>query len=177
MQREIMSDLTGVVRELEQHASKAGWDQPAQLFALVPTAELIAREPGLAEVLTDATELTPVQQEELPAEELEFLLQRIVWPEQVAGVAAVVERLILPPEAEEGIPDDPAEAATYAANHPDREEVRIVAAASRDGSSMCALRVRAHDEDAKVALGPDLVPALTELLHATLTEPHDAQEQ
>lgn len=169
-----MSDLNAVVRELEQHASRAGWDQPAQLFALVPTAELIAREPGLAEELTDAHSLTPVQQEELPPEELELLLQQIIWPQGVAGVAAIVERLILPPAAEEGIPEDPEEAAAYAANHPDREEVRIVAAATRTGESMCALRVRAHDEDAKVAVGPDLVPALLELLHATLEEPaHD----
>ena len=51
-----MSDLTGVVRELEQHAAQAGWDQPAQLFALVSTAELVAREPGLAEVLDLAIE-------------------------------------------------------------------------------------------------------------------------
>lgn len=166
-----MSDLNIVVRELEQHASRSGWDQPAQLFALVPTDELIAREPGLAEELTDARSLTPVQQEELPPEELELLLQQIVWPDGVAGVAAVVERLILPPAAEADIPEDPDEAAEFAANHPDREEVRIVAAATRSGESMCALRVRAHDEDAKVAVGPDLVPALLELLHATLEEP------
>lgn len=166
-----MSDLMAVVRELEQHASRAGWDQPAQLFALVPTEELVAREPGLAEELGGGNSLTPVQQEQLPPEELELLLQQIVWPEGVAGVAAIVERLILPPAAEADIPADPAAAADYAANHPDREEVRIVAAATRTGESMCALRVRAHDEDAKVAVGPDLVPALLELLHATLEEP------
>ena len=162
------SDLVGVVRELEQHAAQAGWDQPAQLFALVSTDALIAREPGLAEVLTDGHSLTPVQQEELPAAELEVLLQQIIWPAEVAGAAAVVERLILPPEAEAGIPEDPEQAASYAAEHPDREEVRIVAAALRSGDSMCALRVRTHDEDAKVAVGPDLVPGLLELLHATL---------
>lgn len=166
-----MSDLHHVVRELEQHASRAGWDRPAQLFALVPTEELIAAEPGLAEELAGAHSLTPVQQEELPAADLEQLLQEIVWPGTVAGVAAVVERLILPPEAEAGIPEDQALAADYAANHPDREEVRIVAAATRLGESMCALRVRAHDEDAMVAVAPDLVPALLELLHATLEDP------
>ncbi len=168
-----MSDLTGVVRELEQHAAQAGWDQPAQLFALVSTAELVAREPGLAEVLDDAVSLTPVQQEELPAEELEVFLQGIIWPPEVAGVATIVERLILPPDAEAGLPEDAAEAVKYAAEHPDREEVRIVAAATRAGDSMCALRVRSQDEDAKVAVGPDLVPALLELLHATLEEPDD----
>ena len=43
-----------------------------------------------------------------------------------SGCAAVVERLVLPPEADEGIPVDPEEAATYAANHPGLQEVRIV---------------------------------------------------
>lgn len=171
-----MNDLTAVVRELEQHAAQAGWDQPAQLFALVPTDELTAREPGLAEMLDasgGAGSLTPVQQEQLPGEELEVFLQSIVWPPDVAGAAAIVERLILPPHAEADLPQDAAEAARYAAEHPDREEVRIVAAATRDGESMCALRVRSLDEDAKVAIGPDLVPGLLELLHATLEEPDD----
>ncbi len=33
------------------HAARSGWDQPAHLFALVDTAELLEREPQLAEVL------------------------------------------------------------------------------------------------------------------------------
>ena len=40
-----------MVREVELHAAHAGWDQPAQLFALVDTAELLQREPQLAELL------------------------------------------------------------------------------------------------------------------------------
>ena len=165
------SDLATVVREIEQHAAQAGWDHPAQLFALVPTADLIAREPALAAQLEHATGLTPVQQDDVAGEELEELLQRIVWPETVAGCAAVVERLVLPEGADEDLPQDPAEAAAYAAGHPDRQEMRIVAAATRDGSSRCALRLRSHDEDDKVLVGPDLVPALLELLHATLETP------
>lgn len=164
--------LAQVVRELELHAAEGGWDRPAQLFALVPTAELLEHEPGLAGTLTDAAALTPVQQDELPGDELEVLLQRIVWPSGVMGCAAVVERLVLPRDADEGAPADPQEAASYAATHPGREEVRIVAAAERDGTTWCALRFRAHDDEASVLVGPDLVPGLLELLRETLeTDP------
>ena len=41
------------------------------------------------------------------------------------------------------IPDDPAAAAAYAREHPDRQEVRIVAGATRAGATYCALRLRA----------------------------------
>lgn len=165
--------LAAVVRELEQHAAEAGWDRPAQLFALVPTADLVEREPGLAEVLGDDADLaglTPVQQEELPGEQLETVLQQIVWPEAVAGCAAVVERLVLPPAADEQIPEDPQDAAAFAAAHPARQEVRIVAAATRDGATGCALRLRSHDDPASVVHGTDLVPGLLELLRATLED-------
>ena len=167
--------LTDVVRELELHAAQAGWDQPAQLFALVETAELVRREPDLAEALGlegSQPGLTPVEQEALPAgQELEDVLQQIEWPAEVAGCAAVVERLVLPPEADEEIPEGRAEAAEYAAAHPDRQEVRIVAAALRDGQGFCALRLRSHDDDESVLGGPDLVPGLLQLLHETLQEP------
>lgn len=167
-----MTQLAEVVRELELHAAQSGWDQPAQIFALVETTELVRREPALAEALgiADATEgLTPVEQDALPpGQELEDVLQQIEWPEEVAGCAAVVERLVLPPEADADIPADRTEAAEYAAGHPDRQEVRIVAAATRDGESFCALRLRSHDDDQSVLGGPDLVPPLLQLLHATL---------
>lgn len=164
--------LADVVRELELHAAQAGWDQPAQLFALVETQELVSREPALAEALgldESAGGLTPVEQDALPpGQELEDVLQQIEWPAEVAGCAAVVERLVLPPGADDAVPDDRAEAAAYAAEHPDRQEVRIVAAATRDGLAFCALRLRSHDEDDQVLGGPDLVPPLLGLLRATL---------
>jgi hypothetical protein len=91
----------------------------------------------------------------------------------VHGCAALVERFVLPPEVEAGLPDDAEQAASYAAEHPDREEVRIVAAATRDGESWCALRLRAHDDDTLVMTGPDLVPGLLGLVRATLEEISD----
>jgi hypothetical protein len=168
-------DLLAVVRELEAHAAESGWDRPERLFALVETAGLIRREPQLAEALgvadagAGATGLTPVEQEPLePGTTLEDVLAQIVWPAEVAGCAAIAERLVLPLEADEGMPEDLAEAQEYAATHPDREEVRIVAAALRAGETACAVRLRSHDEPESVLASPDLVPELLSMLHATL---------
>ena len=103
---ELDSPLARAVREIEAHAHEAGWDQPPQLFALVPTDELLAREPALGAQLgidpaTAAGSITPVQQEQLPVDRpLEETLAGIMWPEEVAGCAAVMERVALPPEAE-----------------------------------------------------------------------------
>jgi hypothetical protein len=40
----------------------------------------------------------------------------------------------------------------------------------RDGTAMCALRQRLHDDDTSVAVGPNLVPGLVHALLATLTD-------
>src|SRR5690606_29379212 len=132
--------LVAVVREIEAHASSLGWDRPEQLFALVPTADLVAAEPELATALgiapDEAEGWTPIEQEPLPAHQmLEQVLPTIVWPASVAGVAAVAERLVLPPEADAAMPEDPVEAQEYAAQHPDRQEVRMVAAVLREGGT------------------------------------------
>jgi hypothetical protein len=168
------SALAHVVREVEAHAHSSGWDQPPQLYALVPTDELLAREPALAAHLgldaeTGPGSLTPVQQEQLPADRpLEDALHEIVWPREVAGCAAVLERITLPPEAERNLPDDPERAQEYAAGHPDRHEVRMAAGVSRDGNQHCVLRVRTHE--GALVQGPDLVPNLTRLLLDTLRD-------
>ena len=165
--------LRGVVLELERHVASGGWDQPPRMYALVLTEELLAAEPGLAEAVgvdtsADLTgSLTPIEQEPLDDDSaLEELLVQIVWPQEVHGTAVAVERLVVPPTVE--LPDDEDEARELAANHPESQEVRMVAAATRTGSTYCALRLRAHDDDFSVVEGPDLVPALLELLQATL---------
>jgi hypothetical protein len=166
--------LRTAVREIETHASEAGWDQPARLYALVPTSDLLAREPALAAAMgldevTAAGSLTPVEQDDVPVDKpLEAVLGRIMWPAEVFGCAAVVERLVLPPTADGELPEDPGAAEQYAADHPDRQEVRIVAGATRDGATYCALRMRSHDDAFSVLESPDLVPALLELLRSTL---------
>ena len=170
---EVDEVLRAAVREIEQHASEAGWDQPSRLYALVPTSDLLAREPALAAAMgldgASAGSLTPVEQDDVPVDEaLETVLGRIMWPAEVFGCAAVVERLVLPPTADQTMPTDPRAAEAYAAEHPDRQEVRIVAGATRSGSTYCALRMRTHDDALSVLEAPDLVPALLELLRSTL---------
>ncbi|HEX2175774.1 MAG TPA: PPA1309 family protein [Nocardioidaceae bacterium] len=166
--------LAHAVREIEAHAHEAGWDQPPRLYALVPTDELLAREPALGAQLgidagSAAGTLTPVEQEQLPPDRsLEQTLHAIMWPPDVTGCAAVLERLALPPEAERNMPEDPAEAQEYAAGHPDRHEVRMAAGVSRDGNQHCVLRVRTHE--GALLQGHDLVPSLTRLLLDTLRD-------
>ncbi|WP_370246830.1 PPA1309 family protein [Nocardioides sp.] len=166
--------LAAAVLEIEQHLAAEGWDQPGRLYALVDTAALVASEPALAAAMgldgsDSAGSLTAVEQDQVgPDQPLEQLLEQIEWPDSVTGCAVVVERLVLPPGADVAVPEDPVAARAYASEHPDRQEVRIVAGATRTGSTYCALRLRAHDDDASVVGGIDLVPGLLTLLRATL---------
>jgi len=167
--------LASAVLEIEQHIAIGGWDQPARLYALVPTAELVDKEPLLAHAMgldeaAAAGSLTPVEQDPLDAD-LERSLESISWPSGVAGCAAVVERLVLPPNAESTVLEDPDRATTYAREHPDRQDVRIVAGATRAGATYCALRLRAADADQSVLTGAELVPGLLALLRETLEDP------
>ncbi|WP_350273993.1 PPA1309 family protein [Kribbella sp. HUAS MG21] len=168
--------LSRAVIEIEKHVSSAGWDQPAQLFALVPTAELLAAEPQLAAELgaEDASQpLTPVAQGELPGgvedDNLADTLGRIEWPDGVAGCALAIERIVLPAAAESGMSsaESDAELARLAGSDPRRHEVRMVAAVLREGDRFGAVRLRAHDEDSAVLTGIDLVPTLCEVLSLT----------
>ncbi len=165
--------LRDVALEIEEHVGEDGWDQPARLFALVPTAELIAREPGLADELADQLEtdphsLTPVEQEVPQDRDLETLLAAIEWPDAVLGCAVVVERVMLPPDAEDDLPDDVDALAEAVAAHPGRRDVRIVAAVVRDGARHSIVRGR-DGSDSDLLEGPDLVPGLLAPLLQTLT--------
>jgi hypothetical protein len=167
--------LVQVVSDLDRHAATGGWDAPPRVYALVPTGQLLAHEPRLAEredlAGAPLDSLTPVEQDDLPTgETLEESLAQIAWPAEVAGTAVVVERIVLPPEVEAHLPADEQEALRWLAAHPRREEVRITVAVLRDGRRASALRLRSHDEDASVLRGPDLVPALADQLAASLVD-------
>ena len=168
--------LTPVVLEIERHVADGGWDQPPRLFALAPTAELVAREPGLAAALglsAGDEGVTPVEQEEFPADRpLDQVLATLAWPQEVTGCALVVERIVLPPEAEEAVAATGAEPdlAAAAAAHPGRQDVRMAVAVLRDGTRAAALRVRTHDHDDSVLTGENLVPRLADALAATLRD-------
>lgn len=170
--------LARAVREIERHVADGGWDGPVRVFALVGTRQALASEPGLAaqlppevlaQAVADADHLTSVEQEGLPpADSLEELLAGLSWPATVDGAAVVVERIVLPPAAEQGMPHDPEAALAYLVAHPDRQDVRLAVGVLRAGGSWCAVRTRANDADAAVAGGPDLVPGLVEAVAATL---------
>ncbi len=169
--------LAEAVHEIERHVATAGWDGPVRVFALVRTAAALVASPELAGQLppevvaaarADPTHLTSVEQEDLPAAaDLEELLGGMTWPPTVDGAAVVVERIILPPAAEAGMPADDDAALAYLMAHPDRQDVRIAVGALRGGQSWSAVRTRANDTDADVAKGPDLVPGLLTALRAT----------
>jgi hypothetical protein len=171
------------VLEIEAHVAQDGWDQPARLYALVDTATLVAQEPALAAAMAidgpaDDGSFTSIEQEGLPpGQALEAALHSIAWPDSVLGCAAVIERLVLPPDVDDDIPDDPTAAELFAREHPDRQEVRMVAGVTRAGASYCALRLRAHDDEQSVVNGTELVPGLLDLLHATLYDAHEASRE
>jgi hypothetical protein len=166
--------LVELCREIEKHVATEGWDQPARLFALARTAELVALEPALAEALGaeghDPESLTPIEQDPVDADRpLDDLLATTMWPDEVVGAALVLERIVLPPSAEDALPDDTDDLDAVVAAHPDREDVRMAVVVLRDGGRMCAVRLRAHDVDSEVLVGPDVVPRLADALAATLS--------
>ncbi|MCD9154752.1 PPA1309 family protein [Aeromicrobium duanguangcaii] len=155
--------------EVESHVGDGGWDQAPRMFALVLTADLLAAQPELADDLGDPESYTPIEQELPPGREVEELLPEIGWPAEVGGCAVVMERLTLPAAAQDQVPEDPAEAIEFATNHPDRQEVRIVAAVLRDGSAHVAVRPRTP-ADAPLIEGPGVIPGLVQMLSETLAE-------
>lgn len=162
--------LLTAVLEIERHVASQGWDQPTLLFALADSDRLRAEQPQLAEQLGLASggpALTTFEQPAPPDdEELGGFLARIAWPEQVVGAALVVERLVLPPEAEDDVVASPNVAAAARA-HPLAQDMRIVVGVGRGGATMCALRLRSADSDDAVLTGADLVPDLAAALLAT----------
>ncbi len=165
---EMAAALPTVAREIEEFAATAGWDQPAQMFALVPTRELLDAEPDLSDRVDAHSTLTPVAQDELPSDDLGEALARVSWPEQVPGCALVQEIVVLPPEAEDELPEDDDAARTTAAEHPRRQEARLVAAVLRDGGETCVMRLRGEDDDlGEVVQDSSLAPNLLSALHGT----------
>lgn len=170
--------LARTVAEIERHVARRGWDAPVAVFALVHTAAALARDPALAGELPaavvaaaseDDEHLTSVEQDSLPsADSLEELLGSLAWPVTVDGTAVVVERVVVPPEAEVDLPTDPEEALAFLESHPAREEIRIAAGVLRSGESWCAIRLRGHDTDDAVGGSRDAAPGLLEALRATL---------
>lgn len=161
--------LLKALLEIEAHVSRIGWDQPSRLFALAPTDQLIAAEPGLAGQLAAAPagSLSSIEQDDFHAtDDLLAALLPIRWGQAVHGVALATERSFLPAEFEPELPADPQQAARVVAGHPGREDIRVVVGVLRDGRHQAVARLAAHPEE--LLIGPDLVPALVTALGRTL---------
>ncbi|WP_216909631.1 PPA1309 family protein [Nocardia sp. NBC_01377] len=180
--------LARSVREVAEFADAEGWGNPPQMFALVPTTDLVAAEPGLIDQLDQGNELTPIAQEAFPEDitggsmALDEFLATTTWPPAVQGCVLVQEIVVLPPDAESTLDDalaplladhDAADAAARAAaeSHPERREARLLAAVLREGASLCLLQLRPEDDeefaDLDLLTYPNLAPNLVEALHNT----------
>lgn len=170
------------VVEIEQHVATDGWDQRPRMFALVPTADLLATQPSMAAALglTDESAaaggipgLTSIEQDGLALNQpLDEMLAKMVWPAAVEGCALVIESQMLPPSAETQIPPGlaGAELERWVAKHPERQDVRMAVGVLRDGTRQAAIRLRSKDSDMEVLSGPDLVPNLAAALSGTFEE-------
>ena len=93
----------------------------------------------------------------------------IVWPDAVHGCALAQEIVVLPPDAEAGLPagrrDEHAPGSPPSTR--ERREARLVAAVLRDGSAACVLRLRGGRRPRGLVEHPELAPNLTDALLAT----------
>jgi hypothetical protein len=175
--------LPGAVREVEDFLAESGWGQPPQLFALVPTAELLAAEPALAESLPEGGGLTPIAQDPVDEGDLAEALERIFWPDGVSGCALAQDIVVLPPDAEADLDRAVAESGTdegasgerdqlalrFAHSHPDRRDARLVVGVLRAGGHCCLMRIRGReDEPDELVEHPDLAPNMVAALLRTL---------
>ncbi len=166
------------ISSLEKDVAQLGWDHSPSLFALVYTQSIFPQleaemDPDQAKqlqaaLLENPLHLTAVLQDHLPPADLMETLGHLVFGEDVAGVAVAMERFLVSPQAEAAAPADPREREKFFLSHPSRQDVRIVAAATRDGNTWCASRARSEDSDDMVAQGENIVPELLEVLKAML---------
>lgn len=174
------------VSSLEKDVAQLGWDQSPSLFALVPTKDIFpqleaemegAQAKQLRAALSENPQhLTAVLQDHLPPADLMDTLGHLVFGEDVAGVAVAMERFLVSPQADAEAPQDPREREKFLLAHPTRQDVRIVAAATRDGNTWCASRARSEDSDDMVAQGDNIVPELLAVLKAMLVSDAELAE-
>lgn len=165
------ADLLQVAQETEQHVAAAGWDQRERVFALVPTADLVAAEPSLADALAGAGRYSSIEQELPEGVELEEYLGRLAWPRSVTGCALAVERLRAAPAAEGQTADEAGDTASEGGagdTAPGTEPVRLLVVATREGERFTLVRFAAHDSDDAVAVGAEVGTDLQAALATTL---------
>lgn len=168
--------LVAALAEIERHVGAGGWDQPARLFALVRTADLVRAEPALADELAGSAPdaLTAIEQDDVltdpgvtpTADDIVAELEGMEWSPAVAGVALALQRGFLPAGVHVELPDDPARAAAMVDAHPARQDMRVVVGVLRDGATHGLARLRERPDE--LLGGPQLAPGLAEVLKGTL---------
>ncbi len=167
------ADLLQVAQETEQHVAADGWGQRERVFALVPTADLVAAEPSLADALAGAGRYSSIEQELPEGVELGEYLGRLAWPRSVTGCALAVERLRAAPAAEGETAGEASDAASGGgagdtASGTGTEPVRLLVVATREGERFTLVRFAAHDSDDAVAVGAEVGTDLQAALGTTL---------
>ncbi|MFE3028653.1 PPA1309 family protein [Nocardia tengchongensis] len=192
------SALYRCIREVAEYVDGEGWDRPPQMFALVPTADLVAAEPALLDQLDEKDALTPIAQEPFPedimgeadAMALDEFLGTTSWPVSVEGCVLVQQIVVLPPTAEQSLDEaiaplladrDAADQAgrQAALTHAERRDARLFVGVLRDGTSLSLLQVRPGEDeedpfgDLELRTAPNLAPNLVEALRHTLENDPD----
>ena len=168
--------LHALLVELGDQVAVDGWDQTPRLFALFAAGDLqrnapeAARRLGLAEVDPRATPLIARETPFDTAEGLDEALGHILWDDEVGGCALVLELLTLPSATEAELPVDRAAAQRYAADHPDRAEVRVLVGVLRDGTRDAVVRMRDEFRSDTVLFGADLAAGVARVLLATFAD-------
>jgi len=161
--------LIAALTDVERHVASLGWDQPARLFALVTTKDLLEREPQLVGRVPQGADdaMSAVEQDEFTATDNIFKrLGEIYFPETVEGVALALERTVLPAEYENEVPAGDEAASDFVRKHPKKVDVRIVVGVTRDGARHGVARLKSDPDE---LLGSeDLVPGLADALFETL---------
>ena len=163
----VLSPLTRCALETEIHVASDGWGQPPRLFSLANNGALLRRQPALKAMLgdLDPQEFSAIEQDvNVTNESLEQVLGTTAWPDDVDGVALVVERVIIPTD------DAPsAFGSTSGPKQGEKEDVRLVVAALRNEEIITLVRRKNEDADDKVAIGTNIAPGLVDALKATLS--------
>lgn len=168
----ILSPLTRSAIETEAHVATDGWGQKPRLFSLARNGDLLKRQPALASMLgaVDPNEYSAVEQDvRLTDKTLEMTLATTAWPKDVDGVALAVERVIMAPSGAPKSAFGKPDTADGITAPGEREDVRLVVAALRNGEIITIVRRKAEDDDTKVAIGTNIAPHLVEALKATLS--------
>ncbi|HIW95642.1 MAG TPA: hypothetical protein H9867_04030 [Candidatus Corynebacterium gallistercoris] len=162
--------LNAAVREAVDFVHAEGWDQPATLFALVPT-QLVADFVGDG----PTNPLSLIVQEDLPgdlppgSEELGQYIASVRWPDQVVG--AVLAQEITFVNSAAGAEPAPQQARLFSG---------VTADEDGSGQELTVLQLRPTDEELeanpfaqdKVELlgGEDIAPGVVATLRATFEE-------